>query len=72
MKVGRSDAYTSDRVRFCVRPEGYKQVLYESLMKDWKRATKEKVSQSAELVVVLEAQGMVRESRSEYDDQASS
>jgi hypothetical protein len=52
------------RLGFCVRPEGYEQGLYGGLMKgwkkQWKRVKKEKGSQSAELIVALEASdGMV-------------
>jgi hypothetical protein len=50
------------RLGFCVRPEGYEQGLYVGLMKGWKkkrkRVMREKDSQSAELEVALEAQGM--------------
>jgi len=50
------------RLGFCVRPEGYEQGLYGRLMKGWKkkwkRVMKEKGSQSAVLMVALEARGM--------------
>ncbi len=51
------------RLRFCVRLEDYERGLYGGLKKGWKkrwkRVMKEKGSQSAELMVALEAQGMV-------------
>jgi hypothetical protein len=64
MKVGRRGAYTWD---FALR-RGATWGSDEGLEED----VKEKGSQSTELVVVLEAQGMARENRSEYDDQARS
>ncbi|KAI0269537.1 hypothetical protein BGY98DRAFT_937832 [Russula aff. rugulosa BPL654] len=52
----------ADKTRKGARPEGYEQGLYWDMMKGWRKRWKRvmKGSQSAELVVGLEAQGTAR------------
>ena len=74
--MGGVITYTSDCVRLCVGPGGYEQGLRiwgsdEGLGEDMEESD-ETEFQFAELVVALEAPGLVGESRSEYDGQASS